>query len=201
MKKIFFLFILFFPFLAFAQAETTLMDYLSQIHSMKANFTQSIRDARGRTLDHSTGNMALQRPGQFRWATQQPQQQLVIANQAIVWIYDEDLAQATKQKQQNDNRLSPALLLSTSDKHLLDNFTITKTPDDHFLLTPKKSSDALFTRLILVFKQRQLQSMKMEDKLGQITLIYFSQIQLNPTLPATLFQFTPPPGVDVVDNT
>ncbi|MBI5447255.1 MAG: outer membrane lipoprotein carrier protein LolA, partial [Gammaproteobacteria bacterium] len=67
-----------------AQSEASLARHLSQFQSMQATFTQTIRDARGRLLDQSTGEMQLLRPGKFRWETLQPQQQLVIANGDIV---------------------------------------------------------------------------------------------------------------------
>lgn len=201
MKKIIFLLCLLFPFLAQAEGEAELANYLSQFHSMQAHFTQTIRDARGRVLDQSEGEMALLRPGKFRWETTQPQQQLVIANGSTVWIYDKDLDQVTKQKQQNDNRLSPALLLSANDQRLLQNFNVTQAKSDDFLLKPKKNSDALFARLMLQFNQGKLQGMKMEDKLGQTTLITFSHSKINLPLTEQTFQFTPPKGVDVIDNT
>ncbi|MBI5447686.1 MAG: outer-membrane lipoprotein carrier protein LolA, partial [Gammaproteobacteria bacterium] len=117
----------------------------------------------------------------------------------IVWIYDKDLEQATRQKQKPDNT-SPALLLSSPNQRLLQGFTITEIKNTGFLLKPKKSQDALFSRLLLQFNQDQLQSLKIEDKLGQITLITFSQIKTNLSLPENTFQFTPPSGVDVIEN-
>ena len=145
--------------------------------------------------------MILQRPGKFRWQTEQPQEQLIIANNNIVWIYDKDLAQATKQKQQNDDRLSPALLLSTSNNKLLNNFIIETRSDYEFILKPRLDSNVLFTKLKLLFQQDKLQRMEMYDRLGQITRIYFTHIKVNDEVPNKLFEFIPPTGVDVVDNT
>lgn len=200
MKKNWFISFCLFPVLVFADASTDLMNALGGLHTMRAHFMQNIHDSRGRVLDQSEGDMALQRPGKFRWEILQPQSQLVIANNNIVWIYDKDLEQATKQKQQNGNGLSPALLLSAPNEKLLQNFVITHPSENQFLLKPKKGADALFSSLTLVFKGQELSSMRMEDKLGQLTQIKFYDIKLNQTLPSPLFVFTPPRGVDVIDQ-
>jgi outer membrane lipoprotein carrier protein len=42
--------------------------------------------------------------------------------------------------------------------------------------------------------------MELYDQLGQITLIRFSRFERNPKLPADSFTFTPPQGVDVIED-
>jgi outer membrane lipoprotein carrier protein len=44
----------------------------------------------------------------------------------------------------------------------------------------------------------QLQMLAMEDAFGMRTEIRFTEMQKNPSLETTLFQFTPPEGVDVI---
>jgi outer membrane lipoprotein carrier protein len=40
--------------------------------------------------------------------------------------------------------------------------------------------------------------MELYDSFGQTTHIRFTNLERNPALPATTFQFTPPAGVDIV---
>ena len=42
--------------------------------------------------------------------------------------------------------------------------------------------------------------MELYDQLGQITVMRFSQIERNPKLSSDLFTFTPPKGVDVIED-
>jgi len=49
-------------------------------------------------------------------------------------------------------------------------------------------------------KGNTLDTMELYDQLGQITLIRFSHIERNPKLPADAFTFTPPKGVDVIED-
>jgi outer membrane lipoprotein carrier protein len=52
----------------------------------------------------------------------------------------------------------------------------------------------------LGFEGEVLRLLQLVDQLGQITRIIFSANQVNPNLAATLFDFSPPPGVDVIDD-
>lgn len=78
----------------------------------------------------TTGKMALLRPGKFRWETQQPTQQLIIANGRYAWVYDVDLEQVTKQKINTQQPGSPAELLSGSSDTLRRAFSIKRLTSD-----------------------------------------------------------------------
>ena len=58
----------------------------------------------------------------------------------------------------------------------------------------------MFQKVRMGFKGNTLDTMELHDQLGQITLIRFSRIERNPKLPADAFTFTPPPGVDVIED-
>ena len=40
--------------------------------------------------------------------------------------------------------------------------------------------------------------MRLNDNLGQLTLLHFDEISRNLALDDTLFEFSPPPGIDVI---
>ncbi len=191
------------PIFAIEPAAQELDSQLKHLHSLQATFKQTIRSADDRILQQSTGTMALQRPGKFRWMVEDPNKQLIIANNDKLWIYDEDLSQLTIQsvaKSQN----TPAFLLSDNNQNILKKFAITKIKLGEaevkgFLLHPKQE-DGLFTSLQLIFKQNRLSQIIMTDGLGQTTTIEFSKIKANAKLAAQLFSFNPPPGVEIIDN-
>ncbi len=176
---------------------------LQGISSMQADFKQQSFDAKGKPLQSLSGKMQVKRPGFFRWDTQQPFPQLIVANGNKVWIYDPELEQVTIQKLDNQVGNTPALLLSGNPQQLSEAFTIkeeggSKT-EAAFILQPK-AADALFDTLRVSFKGRELVSMTLKDSLGQKTDIRFSQIAVNPKLADSLFQFTPPKGADVINE-
>lgn len=193
------LYLLSLPLFAQADANADLLLKLKQFQQVEAHFTQTIRDSKGRLLDHSEGKMWIHRPGKFRWEILSPQNQLIIANQETVWIYDQDLEQATKRKERSEN-LSPAALLSAPDQKLMQGFLISEIQPNHFQLKPRSQKNALFSSMVLIFEEERLKAIRLQDPLGQLTQIVFSHLRYPSTLPDTLFIFTPPPGTDLIEN-
>lgn len=202
-KVVLLILLLFFPFCVYAQpAAEQLKVILANLHSMQAHFSQTVYDGNGRIIQQSSGSMTLQRPGLFRWETQQPSRQLLIADGHRLWFYDMELEQVTVQKQHAINQNSPALLLSGSDTQLTQDFVVTELNatqrnEQVFRLVPKENA-GLFQSLQLAFINKQLLSMQLMDSLGQMTRINFNKVRLNQSLSPRLFHFVVPPGVDVV---
>lgn len=201
-KMLFMVVILTSTFTAAVFAETPenqLNSLLSNFHSMSANFKQnaSIKKGTGKT---SSGSMAIQRPGKFRWEIAQPNHQIIIADGKNLWIYDVDLEQATKKKLTKDTN-SPAILLSGSTSAIEKRFKITSFRERgdrlHFQLKPKQNHD-MFQSVELEFINQMLSIMSVNDNLGSKTTFYFSNVKVNPRLSPKLFIFQAPKNVDVL---
>ena len=189
---------------AFADASADLTKILGGITAMQADFAQLTTDAKGRSQPVQSGKMSVKRPGLFRWEVQKPSQQMVMTSGKFLWVYDPELMQATKQKLDEQVGNTPALLLSGDPRKLDAAFAISEekggaTEEKVFLLKPH-GKDALFETLRVRFSGSKLSRMELVDTLGQKTDIRFSNIQVNPALPASQFEFTPPKGVDVIDQ-
>lgn len=175
-----------------ASAATDLSEKLQNIKTLEANFSQTVKDKNGNTLQQSHGKMALLRPGLFRWETQSPNQQLIIADGKTIWIVDKDLDQVTKQKQ-NDNNNAPGLLLSDSVSRLVTKFRITQEQQEQdnsniYRLVPKGKKE-LFQSVLLSFDNNDLKQMTLNDSLGQITEITFSKVRRNTAISPRLFTY------------
>ena len=70
---------------------------LDQAQTLSGRFSQLTLDGSGTQLQETSGQMALKRPGLFRWHTDAPQEQLLVSNGQKVWLYDPDLMQVTVQ--------------------------------------------------------------------------------------------------------
>lgn len=176
---------------------------LASVTSMQADFAQQTSDAKGRPQPTQSGKLAVKRPGLFRWEVQKPSAQMVLTSGKVLWIYDPELMQATKQKLDDQVGNTPALLLSGDPRKLNEAFVISQEAgsagEQAFLLKPH-GKDALFETLRVRFKGNQLVQMVLVDTLGQKTDIRFSNVQVNPAIAAAQFEFTPPKGVDVIDQ-
>ncbi|MCP0914292.1 MULTISPECIES: outer membrane lipoprotein chaperone LolA [Legionella] len=202
MKKITVLVLFFWSQLGFCEdAAAILQTKLNAIRTMSASFKQVIK-AKKRQLSHSSGTMALARPGRFRWQTKDPMPQLVVADGKRLWIYDEDLEQVTVKKQDKGLGGTAALFLSGYDDTVSRDFTVTqstKGKKEYFDLQAK-SGKANFQRVKLVFEGATLSAMELFDQLGQHTHVQLSNIKINPSLGSTVFKFKIPKGVDVVEQ-
>ncbi|MGD8940058.1 MAG: outer-membrane lipoprotein carrier protein LolA, partial [Gammaproteobacteria bacterium] len=66
-------------------------------------------------------------------------------------------------------------------------------------LSPK-DSESSYEKLLLGFSEKNIQAMELVDNFGQITRLQFSNLQRNPKIDPKIFQFQPPPGVDVIGD-
>ena len=172
---------------------------LNAIRTMSAAFNQVVK-ANKRTVSHSSGTMALSRPGRFRWQTNKPMAQTVIADGHRLWVYDVDLEQVTVKKQNPGMGGTVGLFLSGYNDSLARDFEVVRASVDHHDVFDlrAKSSEANFKRVKLMFVGNALRGIVLFDQLGQQTDVQLSQVKTNPTLAPALFQFKAPKGVDVV---
>lgn len=187
-----------------AEASQKLNERLTELQSMQARFEQWVSDKNQATLQHVTGSMWVQRPGQFRWDTDEPYPQQIMSDGKILLIYDKDLEQATRKKLDNQIANTPALLLSGDPKQIDANFAVSgfrfdETGELRFDLRPK-DTEAMFALLRVHFFQGHLRDMYLEDALGQTTRIEFTQIEKNQKLPASTFELKLDESVDVIEE-
>lgn len=177
-----------------------LTELLDNAETLTARFSQLSLDGSGTQLQETAGELALQRPGQFRWHTDEPMEQLLVSNGEQVWLYDPDLEQVTIQKLDQRLTHTPALLLSGDISGISENFKVTHQEVGEvadFVLTPT-ARDTLFDTLRLSFRNGVINDMQLIDSVGQRTNILFFGVTLNEPLDGALFTFEVPEGVDVI---
>ncbi|MGY0219919.1 outer membrane lipoprotein chaperone LolA [Endozoicomonadaceae bacterium StTr2] len=185
------------------EAATQLSQRLQSIQSMAADFIQETVQTPGKAPQVTRGHMTVERPDRFRWDVKEPYPQLVIAGQGKVTVYDPDLEQAVIRKLDQSLHDTPALLLSGDTSGLSKSYQISLSVKDgieSYQLQPR-SGDRLFEALVVNFKGKQLESMVLKDGLGAETRIRFSALQENNKPDPSLFQFVPPKGTDLIDET
>lgn len=188
---------------AAAESTTQRVDrYLSDLQTLRGAFQQEVVDSTGAIREVAEGTLAIQKPGRFRWDYRSPSPQLLVSDGRTIWLYDEELEQVTVRKAGEALGATPASLLAGRDK-ASDAFEAVQGAARDGLewvdLAPRRQ-DTDFRIVRLGFAGDQLRRMELEDRLGQTTRIEFSDVVSNPTLPPGLFDFQPPPGVDVVGS-
>lgn len=194
-----------FTFTVHADEDATakrLSGLLGNAQTLTARFSQLTLDASGTHLQETSGQLALKRPGQLRWHTDAPLEQLLVSDGKQVWLYDPDLEQVTIQALDQRLTHTPALLLSGDISQIRESFEIEhKEAGDvvDFILRPK-ASDTLFDSLRLSFRGGVINDMQLIDSVGQRTNILFLGVKMNEILDPDQFRFVVPEGVDVIQE-
>ena len=191
------------PFLAHAaSAADELRQFVENVNTLSGRFAQTQTDEHGELVTSGAGTVAIQRPGQFRWAYEQPYEQLMVCDGKKIWAYDPDLAQVTVRDAGEALSGTPAELLAQNAR-LSDNFTITDLGETrglrHVRLAPK-SEQSEFKSIELWLKAGVPQRLKFSDPLGGHTEVELRDLKVNTRLDPASFRFTPPKGVEVVDG-
>ena len=190
------------PVLQAANAETQLETFLSGLHTLQAEFRQTIQRPDEDTIYASNGIFYLKRPGQLRWEYEDPNTQVIVADGKRIWLHDLELDQVSHRSQKDALDGTPAQLLSDTGP-INAHFNVTEAGEadglDWVELRPKEK-EAQFVRVRLGLSENQLHRMEMYDSFGQVTRFIFYNLQRNPTLADALFVFVPPPTVDVIGD-
>lgn len=175
--------------------------FISGTHRARASFNQTVAAKSGRKPQTSQGTLAFSRPGRFRWIYDQPYYQLLVGDGTRLWIFDRDLNQVSIKKLDQALGVSPAALLA-GDNALDKNFIISEAGNaeglEYIEATPRNKEEGSFERVRIGMANNLPKVMVVHDNFGQVTTLTFSQFERNPSLPASLFSFTPPKGADVI---
>ena len=187
---------------ACADDTAPLIDYLNKLHSFAAKFEQQRFDETGELLETAHGECSIERPGRFRWNYLEPYKQIIVSDSHKLWIYDEDLAQVTVNHANANAPGTPAELLS-AEFDVATRYTVAHLGPlqgyDWYRLHPKDAKTQ-FQEVELGFADNEIKAMRLKDNLGQTTVLHFDTVKRNGAMDASLFQFTPPAGVDVVEG-
>ena len=150
----------------------------------------------------SSGTFAFRRPGHFRWQIEKPDPQLIVTNGRKLHFYDEGLKQVTVREATEAIQATPAAVLFGVGK-LDDAFTLTEGEhegDLYWVEAVPKSPDSGFDRIRIGLRNTLPAVMDVVDAFGQVNRFEFRNLKVkNVNVPASLFEFTPPAGVDVLE--
>ncbi len=176
---------------------------LEQTRTLSAEVDQLLMDQDGRELQETRALLLMEKPAKFHWEITQPYEELMVTDGETIWRYEPDLDQVTIQPFDNDLDRTPVMLLNGDADSITEAYDVSSTNMGEelvrFILIPR-NPDRLFERLSLTFKGPVLEEMQFEDSLGQQTSLTFREVNRNVPLDQGQFTFTPPAGVDVIDN-
>ncbi len=183
-----------------AAGRARLESFLDELTTLNAHFEQQLYDEYGELLETAEGEVAISKPGKFRWEYQRPYSQLIVTDGTTLWVYDADLEQVSINPLDDGATGSPAALL-VGEVDLERHYEIVELTAQEQVawvsLTPR--GDAMqYATIEIGLDNDGIRGMKLRDNLNQLTSIRFDGVQRNIEIDPERFRFLPPPGVDVV---
>ena len=182
-------------------------DHYNQLKSFKSEFTE-IYQGPGISRTES-GTLWLKKPGRMRWEYHVPREKLFLidSQHAYFYVTGDQQARKTPVKSLDDIR-SPLryLLGKTKLQKELDALSFAPDitplqPGDLVLRgVPKAMKDRVTSVILEVSPAHQILRIVIHGVDDTITDFRFSQIEENVPVQDSLFRFTPPPGVQTLED-
>jgi len=192
---------------AHADGLQSLENFMRTAKSGRADFTQTVtspaREGQQPRVKNSSGTFEFARPGRFRFVYKKPFEQTIVADGKTLWLYDADLNQVTSRAQAQALGSTPAAILASSNdmRALEADFTLKAEPDAdgmQWVTATPKQRDGQLQSVRVGFKGADLSALDILDSFGQRSRLAFGKFEMNPSLPASTFDFKPPAGADVL---
>ena len=218
MKKMLFIVILLMPFiwgaLIATQAEDrtvedlvkTIRDKYSAVNALKAHFAQKNFIDSLNQFREFEGTLFLKRPHLFCMEVTFPGTQKLLFDGHYYWIYTASAEQVLKNPVPPNFVQHPLINLIHTMENLDQDFIvsqgITRSADEYSLTLTLKTpqSDIEGAHLTVGKKDFQIHELLLRYCSGNYTQFTLTETEENPSIPLERFQFTPPPGVDVIEN-
>ncbi len=186
------------------EALAEIQKHYERVETFSAKFTQKAYVKMLGKSQKSIGTVLIKKPGKMRWSYRNPDPQLLVSNNKMLWFYapeEDQVSQMPMDDVYSSN--APALFLSGKGK-LAESFTAQKVDEENgeitLTLVPIKEDHSL-TQLLLYADNKtfQITGASVYDKLGNRTEIRFKDIQINLEIPDKTFQFKKPPEAEWLD--
>jgi outer membrane lipoprotein carrier protein len=182
-------------------------EHYNHLKTFKTDFTE-VYNGPGVTRTES-GTLWLKKPGRMRWEYREPRQKLFLTDSRTAFFYVPGERQARKTPLKNlDDIRSPLryLLGKTRLQKELEglSFAPDLTPvhagDSVLRGVPKGMKDRISEVLLEISPAFQIDRIIIREVDGTTTDFIFSNTQENVSVQDSLFRFTPPAGVEVIEQ-
>lgn len=196
--------------LAPLSAATSDLDALLKAVEARYNHTQSLRldfsesyAGIQRPVQKESGTLWLRKPGRMRWDYAAPAGKLYISDGKDVVAYTpgDASAEKSKLKESEDARAPLAFLLGKIEfKKEFRNFQMRAEGDQTWITAEPKSQNLAYTKVeFLAQPDGEIRRVRITLQDQSIMDFTFMNEQLNAPVSPSMFQFHPPPGVQVVE--
>src|SRR5947209_13774416 len=182
-------------------------EHYNHLHTFKADFTE-IYQGPGISRTES-GTLWLKKPGRMRWEYRQPREKLFLSDSHNAFFYVPGERQAHKTAIKNlDDIRAPLrdLLGKTKLEKELEGLSLApdvsplNAGDTVLRGVPKDMKDRVSSVILEITPAHQISRIVIQEVDGTTTEFRFDNVQENVTVQDSLFRFTPPPGVEIIEQ-
>jgi outer membrane lipoprotein carrier protein len=175
------------------------------IRDLRARFVQtsSASTLGSRAALTSRGSVVVAKPSRMRWSYETPEPSLVVSDGKTLWIYDPAFREAQRLPADGGFLSGAALqfLLGRGDmeKEFAVRLVSCEAGAVELELTPREPTSYEKLTILADPRSGDVSRTRIYDLLGNVTVVEFSELEVNRDPPADIFRFEPPAGVRVID--
>lgn len=177
------------------------------VRDLRASFQQTTRGAavggRAPAETKSRGQLVVAKPSRMRWSYESPEPSLVVSDGKTLWIYDPAFAEAQKLPAEGGFLSGAALqfLLGRGQMERDFDVRLLSCAADAVEIELRQREPTSYEKLTLLADPRtgDVSRTRIDDLLGNVTSIEFSNLQVNVSPSADTFRFDPPKGTRIIE--
>jgi outer membrane lipoprotein carrier protein len=177
------------------------------IRDLRARFVQTTSGAtvgaRAPVQTTSRGIVVVAKPSRMRWTYDAPEASVVVSDGQTLWIYDPGFGEVQRMPV-GDGFLSGAalqFLLGRGEMEREFEVRLISCEADsvELELTPREPTSYEKVRIVADPRSGNVSRTRIDDLLGNVAEVAFTEIEVNLGPSADVFRFEPPAGVRVID--
>jgi len=177
------------------------------IRDLRARFVQKTRavsiGSQAAEPTVSQGTVVVAKPSRMRWSYETPEPSLVVSDGKTLWIYDPGFGEVQKLAADGGAFSGAALQFLLGKGDLEKEFTIRLLScEAHAVeleLTPREPASYEKLHIVVDPATGNVSRTRVDDLVGNSTVVEFTDLQVNLDPPAKTFRFDPPAGVRVIE--
>lgn len=176
------------------------------MQQFQADFQQELSNAASGSVEKRSGKIWFKQPSLVRWDTLKPEKELLVVGQKAVWNYFEADKIAMKYRTNQVFSSKTMIRFLSGKANLKEDFKVTEQGSEDGLikmrLVPKEPEPSMVMAYIWVDpKTHFMGRVLIVDFFGNGNQVTLLGLTTDKRPDARLFEFTPPAGVQVRDNT
>jgi outer membrane lipoprotein carrier protein len=176
------------------------------VHALRADFTQTY--VSGSSTRVESGTVVFARGGRMRWDYEEPGKKIFLTDgkEVLLYLPEQNQLNRSSLKESEDYRVPFRLLLARVDlRKVFSKFedagdAFKHDPGDRVIRAyPKHGEQEGYKQVMMEFDpQLDIRRLELFYTDNSVMKFTFEHIDRNPSLAASLFHFTPPPGTEII---